>query len=864
MDASSIRQADSKTLNPDTPDRHARVARHHRLRPRFFSDSFAGLVRAGRPLCQWLFLWLVLILGAIPMAQAKAESHENVVAPMPRYPDTPYTPETPLGPPADLIFRNGFEPLGVITEAVPQQPFLGNQTHKVLVANDLGMHCADIDYQVFSILPPFNVLHAQVIQRGDNPQLITASGEPGLSVVYSASANPDDPVLSNANPFLPASLNPPVDALVGTPRAGLSINSTSQNDHAALVLKGNFWDSNPQTGDPFGFDGYDNIFFGLLTAASVMADVGLPVPDSILLPGCLSNPASCLFEQQHMPGESNPYVINQPKPFTRFEKDVNFFSSVLPAPLGRVITNANWWAAEGIPMLPVDDAGRVNPYPLQRVQAVLNGTVVASTDVVLPIAAEADCQNCHAEAIDCADTGLSPLIQSDSCTEAAISPTAFSNTQFAVINLEDAPGLTFDQKLFNAAKINILRLHDVKHGQDYPAGWGSCDAAGDPQNVSGWNGNCLVNRTPLQCSQCHYSPALDLAQLGPKDDPAHQVFQQSVGLSMSSVMHKFHGQFDSLFPLMPAPDNPIRDLPATSNGFPGADPGQTVTEFVLEETCFQCHPGKRTRCLRGAMANGGVVCQDCHGEMSDVGHDFTSGGSRVPWASEPACQSCHTGDAVNPNHPAGAIVADDGLRLLQAYVDDPNNPIRVPTSRFAENEQLYRLSGTETSTQGNQGHQGIMCEGCHGSTHAIWPNANPDANDNVAAIQLQGHAGTITECGTCHTGGLGLSQEGPHGLHEISPMSQNNGQLDPNATITFWNKEHEDAAGPECKTCHGTDGLGTVLSRTFADRTLECDDVGRNGCQRVTVNGHQRKRIFVPKGTQVPCDLCHENKINGD
>jgi len=33
-------------------------------------------------------------------------------------------------------------------------------------ANDLGMHCADRDYQIMSLLPPFNNVHAQVIKKG--------------------------------------------------------------------------------------------------------------------------------------------------------------------------------------------------------------------------------------------------------------------------------------------------------------------------------------------------------------------------------------------------------------------------------------------------------------------------------------------------------------------------------------------------------------------------------------------------------------------------------------------------------------------------------------------------------------------------
>ena len=41
-----------------------------------------------------------------------------------------------------------------------------NASHQVLAFNDLGMHCADLDYSTFVILPPFNVVHSQVIERG--------------------------------------------------------------------------------------------------------------------------------------------------------------------------------------------------------------------------------------------------------------------------------------------------------------------------------------------------------------------------------------------------------------------------------------------------------------------------------------------------------------------------------------------------------------------------------------------------------------------------------------------------------------------------------------------------------------------------
>lgn len=717
----------------------------------------------------------------------------------------------------------------LVTAPVVQQLFAGNQDYKVLAANDLGMHCADLDDQIFSILPPFNVVHAQVIRMGAGPTLVTTNSHPDMSVVYSAAANPDDPVLDPANPVLPPILNPPAALLAGTERAAISINSTSGNDVIAGLFKGNFWDENPASGHPLGFDAYDNIFFGLLSPAAVIPDTGLPVPDSLLLPGCLGDPATCIFGQQEMPGIASPYVDNQPRPFDRFDNDFNFFSSALPAPLGSVVEGVNWWAADGIPMLPVDDAGRVNAYPLMRVQARNAATVVASTDVVLPVAAEADCQNCHVEPVDCADPDLPPLIQSDRCLGAATSG-------FEVKTLDDAPpGETTEQQLLNTAKINILRLHDVRHGSSYPAGpdgWGDgsgCDAGANPADVALWNDNCLANRTPLQCSQCHYSPAVDLAQLGPTDDPGNQVFQASVNRTMSSVMHGHHGELRlagaPLFPEMPSPAG---RNPATASD-------------ILEQTCYQCHPGKRTQCLRGAMFSGGVVCQDCHGEMADVGLDFTSGGSRVPWASEPACQSCHTGDAANPDHPAGAVVAADGIRLLQAYTTDANAPIQRPNSRFAENESLYRLSGNQVTALDTQGHKGIMCEGCHGSTHAIWPIANPFANDNVAAQQLQGHSGTLIECDTCHTGNLGNTLGGPHGMHPVGNTGFARGGHHDLA-------EHNTGA---CAACHGPQGQGTVLSTAAVARTISWTDDGRT------------RSVDIAAGDQVDCGLCHGNPFQG-
>ena len=60
---------------------------------------------------------------------------------------------------------SGLSPYSNILEVVINpSPLSGN--FQVFAFNDLGMHCYDPDFSVFSILPLFNVLHAQVVQKG--------------------------------------------------------------------------------------------------------------------------------------------------------------------------------------------------------------------------------------------------------------------------------------------------------------------------------------------------------------------------------------------------------------------------------------------------------------------------------------------------------------------------------------------------------------------------------------------------------------------------------------------------------------------------------------------------------------------------
>ncbi len=51
----------------------------------------------------------------------------------------------------------------------------------VFAWNNLGMHCLNPTYDELVILPPYNTVEAQVVKRGNPPQIITT----GLTVEYS-------------------------------------------------------------------------------------------------------------------------------------------------------------------------------------------------------------------------------------------------------------------------------------------------------------------------------------------------------------------------------------------------------------------------------------------------------------------------------------------------------------------------------------------------------------------------------------------------------------------------------------------------------------------------------------------------------
>ncbi|MFA6043812.1 MAG: hypothetical protein WC718_02405 [Phycisphaerales bacterium] len=160
----------------------------------------------------------------------------------------------------------------------------------VLGTNDLGMHCMQQDFSEFMVLPPYNTLHAQVIRRGAEPDIISSTGD--VTVEYS----------------LPT------------------------NTHSAD--KTNFWK-------------HANALFGV----NLAPDIGLA--------------------GHGLSGTMGP------------------------------TTNRDW-SAIGIPLTPINDDGREDPYPFAtiNVRSRNNGSVLASTQAVVPVSWEIGCNLCHGSATE--------------------------------------------------------------------------------------------------------------------------------------------------------------------------------------------------------------------------------------------------------------------------------------------------------------------------------------------------------------------------------------------------------------------------------------------------------------------------------
>jgi hypothetical protein len=340
------------------------------------------------------------------------------------------------------------------------------------------------------------------------------------------------------------------------------------------------------------------------------------------------------------------------------------------------------------------------------------------------------------------------------------------------------PGYSDEQKW----RYNALRKHDEKFATNTTF-----------QNLmvaKAFKGTTLeysaANGKPIFCDACHNSNAL-----------AYWTFAGDPSASqITTAMHKAHS---------------TAKLPGSS---------KTLDDDPTRESCYSCHPGKNTLCLRGAMGNPTdpltkqhtMECQSCHGSMKVVGTakmgDLVGGTitnlrDRRPWFDMPTCQTCHQ----NGQRYTSALTVDAGNNTFAyrastdtRFATKPNTPNLLPGL------SMYRFSVD---------HGNLQCAACHNSTHAEFtsktvPNS---ANDDARAFEAQGYVAAIRECTACHATAPKVANGGPHGMHYL-------GQA--------WVTDHHDVVTSSNKTdclyCHGSTSAGSALAVIKVAKTFNIGD----------------------------------------
>ncbi len=227
-----------------------------------------------------------------------------------------------------------------------------------------------------------------------------------------------------------------------------------------------------------------------------------------------------------------------------------------PQSLATFDSTYDYFGATSIPIVPIDNAGLTNTYPMMKVIARnSSGTALAATVVDLPVSSEMTCIGCHASGSQ----------------QAAMPPT----------------GWVYNSNPDKDYRLNILRFHDeapqnpalyqqVLNQAGYPNGLESSANAG----------------TPILCARCHLSNAL-----APYGIPGIATVPP-----LTQSQHSFHANVI----------DPVSGLPLNSennrNACYNCHPGSTTR-------CLRGAMGSAVA-SDGTMM---MQCQSCHGNMSAVG-----------------------------------------------------------------------------------------------------------------------------------------------------------------------------------------------------------------------------------------------------
>jgi len=264
--------------------------------------------------------------------------------------------------------------------------------------------------------------------------------------------------------------------------------------------------------------------------------------------------------------------------------------------------------------------------------------------------------------------------------------------------------------------------------------------------------------TEMGCKNCHGGEWRVAGVAGFTDETSRDVLAVHDRLSGTNLLEMAENGEPRLCqschadPVLATEGDPeLLNFPASLHGFHA----NYLTDMGAE-ACHSCHPNNPngpTTCLRDFHSGIGMDCTSCHGTMEDHAlsllkkeHEAGKPGAarlmenlkprivasveeikgRTPWLMEPDCFSCH-------NLQEKPFFGDSSFNKWTS--GDPMN--------------LYRLRSDDTGA--------LMCESCHGSTHASYPVVDTmygKDRDSIQPMQYQGNRRPIGagegNCDVCH------------------------------------------------------------------------------------------------------------------
>jgi len=389
------------------------------------------------------------------------------------------------------------------------------------------------------------------------------------------------------------------------------------------------------------------------------------------------------------------------------------------------------------------------------------------------------------------------------------------------------------------------------------------------------------------CTKCHTG----------KTEKSYRDIHHTVGLKCESC----HGD---MLAVGNAYSAPMYDFNLTGGGTYTGSAVKFRRPWMDEPNCGSCHIGDANKLTTDALFYSPGVLKQAWMKNYDaegVTVNDTATTESYKKVSELFSSTANAGSGAGATtHPINARFAVMPVVEIRKEFPAASTTIDgVATTVYKDKEISTVLYRKSQDVHGSKAGSPLACAACHGGSHAIWPNQDPNANDNQTAKQLQGYDGNIAECSVCHVeddfkegfvatdGGksnLGVAQgvrdntgsyaidptgkdkdgavtgkagraylAGPHGMHPINDKfwyQQADGAAKNAKATKFnggWHNDMSGMAGPDgedqCAACHGANHKGTRLSKAFTYRKF--------------IKAKSGKDVVVSKGQVIGCDLCH-------